>query len=284
MKTTVLEAQWNMEAAKPGRRGRARGPRITERDRELLTFLAEHRLALAAHAQALLGISQLAAYARLRALRKAGLLVSAQPFNNHPSCYQVTREGLAAVGSDLREPRPIDLAGYRHDVGVAWLALAARAGVWGELSDVVCERRMRSHDGRLRRSELQDAEPAARYGIRLGGVGPAGRERLHYPDLILVDSGGRRIAVELELTSKGRARRETILGGYAADARVDAILYLVDRKPVGKAVETSARQLGISDLVHVQAVNWGADAPPDAAGRWRHRTSDRRRPDPAAGR
>ncbi len=101
-------------------------------------------------------------------------------------------------------------------------------------------------------------------GVRLGGTGPGGRERLHYPDLLLVTPDGRRIAVELELSAKGTARREKILAGYGADARIDAVLYLVDRPVLATAIRSSARRLGISHHVHVQWVRQPAteQAPP----------------------
>jgi hypothetical protein len=233
--------------------------RITARDRLLLAFAAEHKLVLAAQAEALLGTSLAAAARRLRELRTGGVLVSDRPFDEQPPCFQVTRQGLGVIESRLPAPRSVDRAGYRHDVGVGWLWLAARAGVWGEMREVVSERSMRSRDGK--------SSGAERFGVRLGGLGPGGRERLHYPDLLLVDPNGHRIAVELELSSKDRRRVEGILAGYAADPRIAAVLYLVDRPSVGRSIEASARALGISDLVHVQRARWGRDAPPAAAAR-----------------
>jgi hypothetical protein len=103
--------------------------------------------------------------------------------------------------------------------------------------------------------------------VRLGGTGPGGRERLHYPDVLLVDPSGRRIAVELELTAKSRPKLDVILAGYAADPTVDAVLYLVDRRSVGKGVQAMAARLGISDLVHVQSVSWGPGARAGSAAR-----------------
>jgi hypothetical protein len=235
--------------------------RITARDRLLLAFAAEHKLVLASQAQALLATSTAAAAQRLRALRADGLLVSDRPFDEQPKCYQVTRRGLGVIESRLPAPRSVDRAGYRHDVGVGWLWLAAHAGVWGEMREVVSERSMRSRDGK--------SPGAERFGVRLGGLGPGGRERFHYPDLLLVDPNGYRIAVELELSSKDRRRVEGILAGYAADPRIAAVLYLADRPSVGRAIEGSARALGIADLVHVQRARWGRDAPPAAAARAR---------------
>lgn len=238
---------------------------MSERDRATLEFAAEHKLVLAAHVGTLLGVSEQTAARRLGALRDAGLAVEDRPYPGHPSCYQVTVSGLRAIGTRLGAPRAIDRAHYRHDVGVGWLWLAARAGVWGELAAVVSERTMRSRDGAAH--HLPAATAPERFGVRLGGYGPRGRERLHYPDLLLVDRHGHRIAVELELSAKERPRREKILAGYAADARIDAILYLVDRPAVGAAISASARRFGISDLVHVQPVQWGNDAPPAASDR-----------------
>jgi len=222
--------------------------KLTERDLELLELAGRHRLLLAAHAQALLGTSLEAARRRLRALTQAGFLERRRVFHGQPACYQITRQGLAAIGSSL--PRPnLDLSCYRHDVGVAWLWLLAQRGKFGPLEQVIAERQLRSRDAG---PELP-AEPA---GVRLGGYGPGGRERLHYPDLLLVTPQGHRIALELELSAKGRTRREQILLGYAVDPRIDLVVYLVDRPATARAIETSARRLGIADRVRVQRCRW----------------------------
>jgi hypothetical protein len=228
--------------------------RLTSRDLETLTFAAEHRVVLADHVAALRGVSATAAASRLRSLSKAGYLTSHRPFDRGPACFQIARSGLEAIGADLKAPRRLDLRSCEHELGAAWLWLAASSGTFGPLREVLGERRMRSSDASPER-------PGAPHGVRLGGVGPGGRERLHYPDLLLIDSGGRRIAIELELSSKGRARREKILAGYAADARVDAVLYLVRDRRIGRAIQKSARRLGIGALVHVQRVEFPGIGP-----------------------
>jgi hypothetical protein len=218
--------------------------RITDRDRQLLEFASLHRLVLADHAAALLQTSREAAAARMRALARAGLLGQRAAFDRQPRCFWVTRKGLDAVGSRL-QPTRLDLREYRHDVGVAWLWLAARSGAFGPLRRIVSEREMRSRDA-LRPVEL--------WAVRLGGVGPAGRERLHYPDLLLIGCGARRVAVELELTAKTRTRRERILAAYGADKRIDGVVYVVDRAGIGRSVRASAARLGISPLIRIQPV------------------------------
>jgi hypothetical protein len=242
------------ERAGEGRSRRSAGTRITDRDRELLEFVSEHRLVLAAHVQALLGVSAAGAYARLRALSVAGLLVCDRIFHARPGCYRITGKGLAVINSELARPA-IDLRCYDHDVGVAWLWLAARNGAFGDLSQIITERRLRSHDA------AQDGR-ADPLGVRLGGRGPGGGARLHYPDLMLIDTGGHRMALELELSGKSRTRLEGILAGYAFDARVDAVVYLADDVKVALRVRAAARKLGISSLVHVQRVTYGAAGGP----------------------
>jgi hypothetical protein len=201
---------------------------------------------LSSHIAAMLGVSTRTANGRLRALRSAGLLRAREaPFGS--ACHQVTARGLRLVGSRLPGPR-FDLATYWHDVGVAWLWLAARRGAFGDLSGVVSERRMRSSDG---------ADPSADpFGVRLGGYGAGGRARLHYPDLLLQTGGGQRVAVELELSGKKRTHREAILSGYGFDRRIDAVVYFVDDPAVARAVRASVRRRGLESLVHVRRFEW----------------------------
>jgi hypothetical protein len=224
-------------------RRRRTAVQITERDRELLAFVGRHQFVLAAHVAVLLGTSEQAAAKRLGALAKANYLTSEPVLHGRPRTYRSTRKGLDLVGSRMRVPK-VDVAKFDHEIGAAWLWLAARAGAFGQIREVLAERELRSHDAR---AEL-DQPP---HGVRLGGSGPHGRERLHYPDLVVVDADGRRIAVELELSSKGRARRERILAGYASDTRVGAVLYLARGPQLARSIRESAARLGCSRLIQV---------------------------------
>ena len=241
--------------------------RLGARDEALLAFAAQHRLVLAAQAGVLLGVLAPTAAARLRALAQAGYIRHERPLAG-PGCYLIERRGLAAIGSDLPRPRDVDVATYHHDVGLGWLWLAAQRGAFGSVEAIVSERQMRSHDGRLPPSDSRSHDGSAlrlgdRLGVRLPGPGPRGGERRHYPDLLLDLRSGHRVAVELELTLKPRRRLREILGGYAIDTRVDAVLYLVQRASIGRAVEREAAALGIGAMVHVQRVAFA----PGSAGR-----------------
>jgi DNA-binding MarR family transcriptional regulator len=256
---------------------RRAGVRVTERDRRVLEFIAEHRLVLPGHVQALLGISRPAATRRLRALVAGGLLSTETVFHRRPPCFQITRRGLGLIGSPLPAPK-LDYRSYAHDVGVAWLWLAARHGAFGPLAEVFSEREMRSRDGSERHQVRRAGRGARqdRFGVPLSRVRRGGDLELHYPDLLLVDRDGRWIAVELELTSKSRARREKIIGGYAADARIDVVLYLVEDRRVARGIQEAARRFGFERRVHVQPVRFGEGQVPGAG-----RAAERERPLPA---
>lgn len=230
---------------------------MSDRDREILGFAAEHRFVLARQVQELLGVSSDTANRGLRWLARRGLLTRSTVCD-HTVC-RITRPGLHAIGSDLPTPRWW-LGNFEHDAGMAWVWIAAHRGAFGSVREALSERAMRSHDGR------QAADP---YGVRLGAVARNGRERVHYPDLLLFTADGRRVALELELSAKERPRRDGILAGYATDARIDRVLYLVEeRSAVGEGIVESARRLGITSLVRLQPVRW--TAPISISPRARH--------------
>jgi hypothetical protein len=236
-------------------RSKARATAVTERDRLVLEFLAEQRLAVTPQVRALLGVTLRAAQECLGRLRKGGYIEQQRIFVSYPACARITRTGLSAIGSSLPVPC-IDLACYQHDVGLGWLWLAARAGVFGNLSELRSERDLRSHDARPGRD-------GRALGVGLGIVGPGGREQLHYPDLLLRTAAGKRVAIELELTGKGDARLARIMMGYAADAQIDAVLYLVPNVALGERIAQAARKQGIAELVSVQLLAGPPQGAPD---------------------
>jgi hypothetical protein len=229
---------------------------LQESDLALLRFAAEHRFVLAAQGARLLQRSVPSIQRSLSRLRAAGLVRSESMFRHEPTAYRVTQTGLTAAGSELRPSPALDLAAYRHDVGLAWLDVAARRGLFGEVSEVIAEKRMRSED---RRADRPAGTP--RHGVPLGsGVGP----RLHYPDLVLVTGSGHRVAFELELSTKAPARRERILAAYAADPRIDTVVYLVPTHAAGDAIARSAARAGAGDKVGVRRFAWAGGRAPGA--------------------
>ena len=70
----------------------------------------------------------------------------------------------------------------------------------------------------------------------------------------MVDRRARRLAVELEITSKEAAKRERILAGYAADPRIAKVLYVVYEPSVARALTASVSRLGLGTLVSIHRV------------------------------
>lgn len=220
------------------------GFRVTDRDLELLRFAAAHRFVLACHVQALWGSDRAVSYRRLSGLTRAGLLAHERIFHAQPGVYRATAGGLDAIDSPLPTPA-VDLRTYRHDVGTAWLWLAARAGTYGSPLELWTERELRSHD---RRDLTSGDEPL---GVEIDGYDRAGQPRLHHPDVLVITAGRHGTALELELSLKSRRRLERILLGYATSPHVDRAMYLTDAHHVARGLGEVVSALGLDGVVSV---------------------------------
>lgn len=225
---------------------RATRDSLSEREAALLALLGEHRLLIVPQLALLLGVSERTAVQRLKLLDQQRLLQLRPVFDRLPWAASITGRGLRALGSSMRAPQ-LNLNEYRHDVGVAWLWLAARSGRFGALSSLTSDRRMRVVDAA---AVARGERP--RWGVGLGLLGPYGRPLHHYPDLMLELASGHRVAVELELTAKSSRRMGRIMTAYASDARVDHVLYLVETRSIANRVLAAAEHAGIPERVHVQ--------------------------------
>ncbi len=169
-----------------------------------------------------------------------------QIFPGLPWAASIRAPGLRATGSQLRTPE-LSPNEYRHEVGVGWLWLAARAGNLGELRGLTTERQMQAEDGTARA-----AGERPKWGVGLGLFNSYGRPARHYPDLVLDTASGHRVAVELELTAKSSGRMRRIMSAYASDSHIDHVLYLAANASIAQRVADAARRAGIPDRVHVQ--------------------------------
>ncbi len=228
-----------------GRRGsRPRGWRLTQRDVELVAWVGRWRSVLAAQVQARFGIGAVVCYRRLRGLVDMGLLFQRQVFCGEPGVYVATAGGLAVADVCLPAAR-LDLATYRHDLAAVWVALAVEAEIAGNGSvglRVVGDREFRA---------LVSGGAAARQ-FGLSGLG-AGRGRGGIPDVAVVDEEGRvLVALEVELSAKGRARLARVLGAYGRQPHLRRVVYLTDRAGVAASVQRAAQRAAVDDLVEVR--------------------------------
>jgi hypothetical protein len=150
----------------------------------------------------LLGVGEPAALRRLARLRDAKLVDRGRPWRDLPQAHRITAAGLRAAGSELPAPR-FDYAGLRHDIGLGWLWLALRAGALGPLRELHSERELRAREGRPSApGEIDAPERLAVRPVGVAGGGFAARAgaSAHFPDVVALSAGGRRIAFELELS------------------------------------------------------------------------------------
>jgi len=225
---------------------RRTGFRATERDLEIVMFVGRHRAVEGRQVAERFGMHLSNAHRRLGALVRGGLLEHRRLLHGRPGVYLATRAGLELVGLELPAAR-VDLRTYEHDVELVWLALELEQE-FGRAA-VVTERELRSREvSAARAADREGHLLRPRYAVRTG----RGVERLHFPDLV-VEGGGPRgglLAVELERTSKGAARRRQIIGAYQGAVQVEQVRYYC-RADTWRPVERTVKELRANQVERV---------------------------------
>jgi len=202
--------------------------RITERDLEVLEFVARFGLVPGAAAARWAGTARSVTYRREERWREHRLVRVLPSVAGSGRLLTCTRDGLRAVGREDLRPARTSLGGVRHTATVACVAAELeRDGdrVLSELEIVAIERR---EGRRLFSAELYDG-------------------RFHRPDLILVEDS---TAVEVELSRKTSWRLDSIIRGWRSavgEKRLAGVRYICAERAiraVNRAVErTCAEEL-----------------------------------------
>jgi DNA-binding MarR family transcriptional regulator len=217
---------------------RSKGFRLTERDAELVAFTARFHGVEAAQLAQRFGMDRADVYHRAARLAERGLLERHRLLHARPGVYTATSAGLAWVESSLPPARP-SLHAYDHSLELTWLALALEEEFGRE--PVLSEREVRS-------LEMPAAWDAHRTGQRLRPRYALLTERngaprgLHFPDLV-VEAGAPRgglLAIELELTAKGGARRRRIIRAYRDSLQIEQVRYYATPTPLALLERTVA--------------------------------------------
>ncbi len=223
---------------------RTRGPQLTERDGEILRWMARHGVVTAE----LVGrrffwrprendYGKWAAYRRIRALRDLGLILSDKPFAGAPSVLRVTREGARIADVSVRSA-PLVVSQLRHSTAVVWLTeylLAEHPG-----AELTTERELRAQRYREQREGTRDTEqgrvPDALLRVLTDGSGAQGVVT---------------VAVELDLTRKDRRAMERMVRQYDYET-VDRVWWYVTPARVERT-RTLVRELRADDRIEVRA-------------------------------
>lgn len=190
---------------------RARRARTSEKQAQVLAWLATEPFSTVAILAGVIGLQRVATAKTLDAMQAAGLLRKEEirtPLAGRVNLYVVTPHG-AAMGSPLDgEPLPYFETGriapstIEHALDVQRARLAARRAGWTAWQS--------------------DRELHA-----LAGAAEGGWRKI--PDALAINAGGVRVAVEVERTAKTSKRYEEILAQYLQQIRAglcDAVHYV----------------------------------------------------------
>jgi hypothetical protein len=205
----------------------------TERDAEIVDWVGRLGAAGAEHVMGRFQMGRSWAYARLASLVADGLLEQKQLLHRQPGLYVATAEGLRWRGLQRLGVHPISVGGFEHSRQVASAAVTLHRGLSGWT--ILSERELRVVE-----SECTELVASARVGEL-----PGGRPALHRPDLALVSTDHRVLAVEVELSVKAPRRLQAICRGYARARHISDVYYLTNRaagSAVGRAVVQTRTQ------------------------------------------
>jgi hypothetical protein len=219
----------------------------TARDAEIVDWIGRIGAASRAHVMARFGMGRSWAYARLGCLVRDGLLEHRQLLYQTPGLYLATAEGLRWRGLErLGVCRP-GLGAVAHATELASAAVAF---------DRALPDRQQLTERELRVTEADGGHPIA--SASLGDL-PGGRHALHRPDLALLGTGGRTVAIEVELSVKAPRRLQAICRGYARARHIDHVYYLATpaaMRAVSRAVDRARahEQITVLELGDVAAL------------------------------
>lgn len=214
--------------------GGRRSDRISQRDLEVLEFIARFGLIPRGAVAAWAGTARSVTLARERRLREAGLIAVHRGFAANVPLLSATRVGLRACGrGELRPARPAPAA-IAHDAVVAQLAAALE----------------RRGERLLSEREILALERAE--GRRLLSAALTGG-RFHRADLLRLDADSAPLeAIEVELSTKGAARLDELLRAWrlaVAERRVTHVIYYCTprtRRFVQQAIERTRTEAMIA--------------------------------------
>jgi hypothetical protein len=202
----------------------ARNGLLVARDLEVAAWLDRLSGASAEQIRMRFGLGRSQSQWRLQVLRQHGLIRQRHVLAWRPPLYTAPRRDVAS-------------SGYEHALAEAGLVVALEAAGAEAISEVEL-RRERLDQGRLT-GRLGDEELAIVRGCR------------RLPDVVERVHGGGLRAYEIELSSKGRARRESILAAYAASDYASVEWIVPDRR-LAALLNREISEMGLEEFMAVR--------------------------------
>lgn len=186
--------------------------RLTDRDMSLLRWVNGFGFADIDHIARKLNVKRPTAYARAQKLVLANYLIHERIFHNRNGVYRVTKKGVQASSDYLSAIRKINIGKYEHDIRLVDISFVI-AEKYPDVAEFVPERRVRH---------------------ALGYLGVGSRGHICDGELLL---GEKKAALELELSSKGRMRRESIIRYYTKNIDYEEVWYICGTNAIKKQME-----------------------------------------------
>lgn len=190
--------------------------RLMPRDEQVLKWINGFGCVTADQIARFLGVPKPAFYHRLKKMTEAGFLTHEYVLHGCAGVYKLTKLGTQICGDGLSPLKEINLGIFRHDLALVDLSLDITQELKGE---ILPHRRIRRDLG-------------------LRGVGQAGHIADAYFYAATLDKP---VAIELELTMKGRTRLNEIINNYGGDLSVREVWYFSPERGVRSAVEKASQ-------------------------------------------
>jgi hypothetical protein len=214
-------------------------------DRRVIAMVGAHNLVTADHVRWHLGTNRAAALSRLKVLSAEGLVRGEQLASSVEPVFRATGAGLAAIGSRLTAPG-LELGDVRHQLAAAAAWVASWDGRLGEPARVLSRRESEG----LEQAAASTAAPRAGLGVEIRG-------RVQYPDVSVVLTGGRRIALYVLLWPYRAWSPDVLFAAYRDQPDAPAVLIFVDSDSVKAHLEESAERAGMQRRVSVVVTETG---------------------------
>jgi hypothetical protein len=210
-------------------RPRRPGPQVTERDVQVLKFIARHGIVTSEQIGRACFPSVWAAYKRLKALDAMALIVREGAWHRAPKVIRVTLAGARIADVGLR-PAKLHLAQVPHDVAVVELYLEIESQNPGV--ELQTERELRAELYRT-------------------------KEKLRRIPDIVVTIEGRATAVELDMTFKDTRTVESVIAAYERQRqRFADVRWFVDSPKAAQRYSAVVKAKRADDFIEI--IVWSA--------------------------
>lgn len=148
---------------------------------------------------------------RIKKLCDAGFIDGERILWSGEKAYKISKQGCQLIQDDLKPLNKINLGTFMHDM--QFLDLAVRLKKEHNFVELIPERRLKHLNG------LNDK-----------------MNKGHMSDCVLITEDDKKIAIELELTVKSKARMNKIIADFTSDFDLDEVWYYTPSPSVQRAI------------------------------------------------